>query len=427
LIIFNQKMAPNYSKHKDASQASDRFIQHMASDPPPIKFIRSERAAKTPDDSMYHEFEFHIDKNDKKSTKMSKKMLMFENGDAEMWCDWRIEFDDLVQLAPLKTTDQKTNAVLTLFKGKALQHFKEFSRSIEQVNRERIDSGKTAWSEERKFSEILDKVAKEFFPVKHAYRRQCFYLRYHLYISGKFGVREFMARLHRINACIPYFPRKNGVNGRVVCTRLPDDELCDILNLAKKPEWTIKMLEANQDPYDYDLHGLTEYLERLETATAIQAKNASTTKKDDNNNSNSKRKRNNGNGNGKSSTNDNNQPYKKQKRTRCAICNKYHKGECYFKNKKEPPSDKPSNKTGNKFTVKEYAHLMQAMMSNVETRGPSKKTKRNIKFNTSQDTSDDEEQNFNVTALESSDEEIERPKMCNILKGMTLQSKKKKD
>jgi hypothetical protein len=60
---------------------------------------------------------------------MSKKTLMFENGDAEMWCDWRIEFGDLIRLAPLITAEHKTNAALTLFKGKALpeeQKFYEF-------------------------------------------------------------------------------------------------------------------------------------------------------------------------------------------------------------------------------------------------------------------------------------------------------------
>jgi hypothetical protein len=90
---------------------------------------------------------------------------------------------------------------------------------------------------------------------------QCFNLRYHLYIGGKFGVRKFIARLHRINACIPYFPRKTDTQGIKYCKGLLDDELCDILNLAKKPEWTMKMLEANQDAYDYYLHGLTEYLD----------------------------------------------------------------------------------------------------------------------------------------------------------------------
>ena len=66
-------MAPNYSKHKDTTQAADRFVQHMASDPPPIKFIRSDRAAKTPDDSMYHEFEFYIDKTIKNRQKCLRR------------------------------------------------------------------------------------------------------------------------------------------------------------------------------------------------------------------------------------------------------------------------------------------------------------------------------------------------------------------
>jgi hypothetical protein len=34
------------------------------------------------------------------------------------------------------------------------------------------------------------------------------------------------------------------------------------------------MPEANQDPYDCNLHGLPEYHERLETATAIHVKDS---------------------------------------------------------------------------------------------------------------------------------------------------------
>ena len=65
------------------------------------------------------------------------------------------------------------------------------------------------------------------------------------------------------------FQEKNGKKELRNCKKLGEDELCDILNLAKKPEWTIRMLEANQDPYDFDLQELTEYLERLETASSI--------------------------------------------------------------------------------------------------------------------------------------------------------------
>jgi hypothetical protein len=129
-------MAPAHSKLNDASQVADRLTHHIASDPPPIKFMRSNRASKSPADTMYHEFEYRLDNANKKSIKMSKKTLMFENGDAEMWCDWRIKFNDLIRLAPLTTAEHKSNAALTLFKGKALQHFKEYTRIVDNLNDE---------------------------------------------------------------------------------------------------------------------------------------------------------------------------------------------------------------------------------------------------------------------------------------------------
>ena len=149
-------MAPAHSKLNDASQVVDQLIHHMASDPPPIKFMRSERATKIPADTMYHEFEYRLDATDKESTKMSKKTLMFENGDAEMWCDWRIEFDDLIQLAPLTTAEHKSNTVLTIFKGKALQHFKEYTRTVDSIHKEPVKKNKTKWTDKQKFHEVLD-------------------------------------------------------------------------------------------------------------------------------------------------------------------------------------------------------------------------------------------------------------------------------
>jgi hypothetical protein len=57
---------------------------------------------------MPHEFEYRLDIN-KNLTKMTKKMSMFENGDAEMWYDRIIEFNDLISLPPLVTSNQKVN------------------------------------------------------------------------------------------------------------------------------------------------------------------------------------------------------------------------------------------------------------------------------------------------------------------------------
>ena len=226
-------MAPAYSKmaSTDASQIADRLIHHLASDPAPICYVKSSRAATKQDDTMYHEFEYNMHSaSPANGTKMKNKTLMFEDGDAEMWCDWRITFDDLIRLAPLTAGTDKINAALTLLKGKALQHFKEYHRV--ETTKEASRSDKDSRDDNDLFNEIIDDVAKEFFPVNHAYRRQIFYMKYHLFIGNKTGVRDFIARVHRINSCIPYFPRKNGKKGIVDCKKLGEDELCDILNLA---------------------------------------------------------------------------------------------------------------------------------------------------------------------------------------------------
>ena len=54
------------------------------------------------------------------------------------------------------------------------------------------------------------------------------------------------------------------------CKLLEEDQLWDIVNIAKKPEWTIKMMEANQDPYNLDQKGLIEHLECSEVVDNIQ-------------------------------------------------------------------------------------------------------------------------------------------------------------
>jgi hypothetical protein len=60
-------MAPAHSKLNDAFQVADRLTHHMASNPPPIKFMRSDRASTSPSDTLYHEFEYRLDNADKKN------------------------------------------------------------------------------------------------------------------------------------------------------------------------------------------------------------------------------------------------------------------------------------------------------------------------------------------------------------------------
>ena len=181
-------------------------------------------------------------------------------------------------------------------------------------------------------------------------------MKYHLFIGGKTGVHDFIARVHRIHSCIPYFPRKNGKKRIVGCKKLGEDELCDILNLAKKPEWMIRMLEANQDPYDFDLQELAEYLERLKTASSIFDRRDHAIK-----DVGSKKKRKANDGNKKP-------PFiKKKPQTTCPICKKFHESDCWFKdnhnkNKKVHFGDKGKTKVPSKFKMSEYSNILKVMM-----------------------------------------------------------------
>jgi hypothetical protein len=70
-------MTPAYSKLKDEVQVADCCIYHMESDPHPIKFMKSERAAMTPDDVKFLEFEYRLGV-DENLTKMMERCLTME-------------------------------------------------------------------------------------------------------------------------------------------------------------------------------------------------------------------------------------------------------------------------------------------------------------------------------------------------------------
>ncbi len=268
-----------YSKLMSTNRVVERIQSHVSSFPPPIAFARSKRASIKHEPTDFREFKMRFDPTDENSQKTKKAVLTYEDGDAEMWCEWREQLDELYRLVPLTSTEQQAKAVVSLLRGKALALYLTHRSRIEreqaalqaQINPQGLLTAQEI------LARSLDQLAKEFFPVKHAYRRQIFYMRYHLFIGGEVTVREFDMRLNRMNDYLQYFPTIDATNGNLnQCQVLGDDQLCDIINLAKKPEWTLKMMEANVDPYDLDLHDLLDYLERLELVDSLLQKSNQT-------------------------------------------------------------------------------------------------------------------------------------------------------
>ena len=145
--IFNI-MAPVYSKPITTNRVAERIQSHVSSFPPPIAFARSKRAKDKHETSDYREFEMHFDASDKNSQKTKKSVLTFEDGDAEMWCEWREQLDELFRLVPLKTSEQQAKAVDTLLRGKALTIYSTHRSRIERENDEMREKAVTKAEEE---------------------------------------------------------------------------------------------------------------------------------------------------------------------------------------------------------------------------------------------------------------------------------------
>jgi hypothetical protein len=99
---------------------AERIQSHVSSFPPPIAFVRSQRASAKHETSDFREFKMKFDPSDKKFQKAKKSVLTFKDGDTEMWCESREQLEELYRLIPLTTAEQKAKAAVSLLCGKAL-------------------------------------------------------------------------------------------------------------------------------------------------------------------------------------------------------------------------------------------------------------------------------------------------------------------
>lgn len=124
-----------------------------------------------------------------------------------------------------------------LLKGDARDHFvsilidlemnEDEDEDVEDINRVRFD-------------EAIEQLGLRYFNSRHAYRRQRNYLRYHVFMMDM-PLEDFKAELLRQNTYLQYFPIPAD---RDAVTSLPDDELLEIVDRAKRVEWQRDLLSA---------------------------------------------------------------------------------------------------------------------------------------------------------------------------------------
>ena len=176
------------------SKVAERVEHHVQSFPPAITFAKSKKSKEKRESSDFREFEIRLDPSDTNSQKTKKSAYVFELGDAETWCHWRKQVDDMCLLLGATTPEAQTKVIEALLRGRALESF--------QTYRQDNVTAHPTWDAAKVLKITLNDMAIQIFPVKNAYRQQKTYMKYHLFIGNGVTVKQFEQDIPGLNMCV---------------------------------------------------------------------------------------------------------------------------------------------------------------------------------------------------------------------------------
>ena len=202
-------------------------------------------------------FEFLVDPSNP-ATRFSKEFFVFKDGSPEEYIRWLMGYRDLELLMPLKEPSDRTKMLRTILKGRALSLF-EYHLS-KRCGGEDIETSD---------QELLELVIRDLgldFISRRAIRVQKYYMRRCLFMGPNITVQQFVERLNELNRYLLFFPEE--------CpTPLTQDEIIEILDQAKPPNWHEAMVSANIDIFEMDYKSAISYFIRLENLDKIRRTN----------------------------------------------------------------------------------------------------------------------------------------------------------
>ena len=121
-----------------------------------------------------------------------------------MGCNWCRQIDVLCRLMRVKPSNadyaiKLEKIILRLLQGKALKTFKS---KQEATNPTWAAAGLT----NKVIKHTLNDMALEIFPSKHSFKRQMFYMNYHLFMGDGITVKSFKNRITWMNQSLKYLP-----------------------------------------------------------------------------------------------------------------------------------------------------------------------------------------------------------------------------
>jgi hypothetical protein len=228
---------------------------------PPIPFISKARKLENPeeatDKTQFIKLDFFMDPKIPAS-KYTKHFVIFKDGCAEDWIKWLMGYREIESLMDLTEPADKSKMVRTLLKGQALSHF-------EHHLRKRLEAEDTDLPDNDLLELVLRDVGLEYIP-KSVIRVQKYYMRRGLFLGQNVSVQTFVERLNELNQYLLYFPEENP-------KQLDRDEIIEILDQAKAPEWHAAMVSANIDIFLMTYEDSVVYFKRLENLEKIRKPN----------------------------------------------------------------------------------------------------------------------------------------------------------
>ena len=129
--------------------------------------------------------------------------------------------------------------------------------------RKRLDAEDAELPDNDLIELVIRDIGLEYIP-RRAIRVQKYYMRRGLFMGPSTSVQQFVERLNDLNRYLLYFPEESP-------KQLDQDEIIEILDQAKAPEWHEAMVAANIDIFEMSYEESVSYFKRLENLEKIPA------------------------------------------------------------------------------------------------------------------------------------------------------------
>ena len=204
----------------------------------------------------------------------------FRTGTPEEYLKWRNNVKKGMAGYGATTGPQKYSFTRRLLEGDALAAFE-------------LKATELATETAPHYNEVMEALTKHVFPNK-ALQKQKRYMRRVLRKPRELSTRDFVSRVCEINNLLTQFP------GATNESKLPDDELLDLLEFGMPNSWQRSMTLQDFDPVDHSIQEFVSFCERLEATDPEEVIPKRDQNNDSNSSNNKKRKNNSGSSGSKS-------------------------------------------------------------------------------------------------------------------------------